>query len=333
VRRIQTADLTIHAPPFRRNPSRWGQRVPIAMLASVGFFLAGYMALYQWELLPNVWDPVWGEDGTARVLMSETSHTMRRWIGIPDAALGALAYLGDAIYGLAGSTRRWQYRPWLVLLFGFVVIPLGIVSAVLVGLQATVVGHWCFLCLVAATLSLTLVPLAVGEVWATLKFLGRVRRKARDLRVVWCVLWGGFHPVATEVARPGEVGLDERNYTPPRGTMWPRLVEAMLGLWLMASPFIFGIPLDRTLVWAVTLGAGGAVFVLALLSCWPRARLAHYVTVGVGIGLFFFGYLQSDWMAGFHQNHMMVGLLLAMFSILPTDTTLPPEPWRREVPE
>ena len=28
---------------------------------------------------------------------------MRRWFGIPDAAFGAIAYLGDAIFGLAGA--------------------------------------------------------------------------------------------------------------------------------------------------------------------------------------------------------------------------------------
>ena len=27
-------------------------------------------------------------------------------------------HLGDAVLGLAGSTRRWQYRPWMVILFG-----------------------------------------------------------------------------------------------------------------------------------------------------------------------------------------------------------------------
>jgi hypothetical protein len=35
---------------------------------------------------------------------------MRRWFRIPDAALGAIAYLGDLVFGLAGSTRRWQDR-------------------------------------------------------------------------------------------------------------------------------------------------------------------------------------------------------------------------------
>ena len=31
--------------------------------------------------------------------------------GIPDSIMGAMAYLGDVIFALAGSTRRWQDRP------------------------------------------------------------------------------------------------------------------------------------------------------------------------------------------------------------------------------
>src|SRR5688500_19879522 len=107
---------------------------------------------------------------------------MRSWMLIPDAALGAIAYLGDAIYGLAGTTRRWQYRPWMVLLFGLDVIPLGIVSAVLVVMQGTVVGAWCFLCLVTAVISLLRVALAYDEVCSSLLYRKRVWRRTRKPR-------------------------------------------------------------------------------------------------------------------------------------------------------
>ena len=126
---FETPDISRIPPPWDYNPSRWSQRIPICILASVAAVIAGYMALYQWRLIPTVWDPVFG-DQSARVLDSDVSHEMRRWMIIPDAALGALAYLGDALFGLAGSTRRWQCRPWLVILFGIDVIPLGIVGVV-----------------------------------------------------------------------------------------------------------------------------------------------------------------------------------------------------------
>jgi hypothetical protein len=191
-------DLDAKAPPFDYNPSSWRHRVPIAVLAGVAFFISSYMALYQWRLVGAVWDPIF-VDGTRNVLDSEVSETMRGWMRIPDAALGALAYLGDAIYGLAGTTRRWQYRPWMVVLFGLDVIPLGIVSVILVIMQGTVVGSWCFLCLVTAAISLGLVLMAYDEVWATLKYLARVRRTG-SRRTFWRVFWGGAASEAEQVA-------------------------------------------------------------------------------------------------------------------------------------
>jgi len=190
------------APPWSHNPSAWRQRIPICVLAGAAFLIASYRALYQWRLIDDVWDPVFGEQ-TRRVLDSQVSETMRRWIGIPDAALGALAYLGDLIYGLAGSTRRWQYRPWMVVLFGIDVIPLGIVSAVLVALQGTVVGSWCTLCLVTAVISLVLVVMAFDEVWSCLAYLRRVHERSGSRRVVWDCFWGRGSREARGAALPG----------------------------------------------------------------------------------------------------------------------------------
>lgn len=192
-------DLEASAPPWDHNPSAWSQRIPICILAALGFIIAAYMALYQWRLISDVWDPIFG-DQTLRVLDSNVSRLLHRWVGIPDAALGAIAYLGDAIFGLAGSTRRWQYRPWMVVLFGIDVIPLGLVSAILVGLQFTIVGAWCFLCLVSAIISLVLIVFAYDEVWSCLLYLRRVWRGERSLRLLWNAFWGRASYEADEVA-------------------------------------------------------------------------------------------------------------------------------------
>jgi uncharacterized membrane protein len=128
---------------------------------------------------------------------------MQRWFGIPDAALGAVAYLGDAVFGLAGSTARWKDRPWLVVLFGIDVIPLGGVSAILVLVQTTVLAEWCFLCLVTAVISLILVYWAYDEVWSSLLFLRRVWQRSRSPQVLWTVFWGGRHADADAVAAGG----------------------------------------------------------------------------------------------------------------------------------
>lgn len=195
----EQADLEVTVPPFDYNPSAWSQRVPICILACVAFLMATHMALFQWHLIEAPWDPVFGDE-TRNVLESDVALMMHHWFGVPDAALGALAYLGDAIFGLAGSTRRWQYRPWLVILFGIDVIPLGIVSAILVVCQATIVGNWCFLCLITAVISLILVVMAYDEVYASLKLLYRVWQRTHDRQILWKVLCGRPTEIADEVA-------------------------------------------------------------------------------------------------------------------------------------
>ncbi len=183
--------------PWKHNPSQWSQRVPVALLAAIGAIIAVYMALYQLRLIDSVWDPVFG-DQSRQVLDSDVSHKLSNWFLMPDALLGAIAYLGDAIFALAGSTRRWQYRPWMVILFGIDVIPLGVVSAVLVAMQGAVVGAWCFLCLVTAVISLVLIVFAYDEVWSCLLYLRRVWQISRSPRAVWNTFWGRPSPVAHE---------------------------------------------------------------------------------------------------------------------------------------
>lgn len=203
-------DLDVIPKPWDHNPSSWSQRVPVAVLAAVALLISAYMGLYQWNLIGQVWDPVFGRQ-TEEVLKSDVSHQITRWVGIPDAILGALAYLGDIIFALAGSTRRWQFRPWMVVIFGIDVIPLGGVSAILVFMQAFVVGSWCFLCLVTAVLSLTLVYLAYDEVWTTLLYLREVRRRSRKKGDLWNAFWGRPSRAAYEagesmIKRTGHVG-------------------------------------------------------------------------------------------------------------------------------
>lgn len=184
--------------PWSYNPSSFSQRIAIALVALPAVFISLYLGLYQWGFIDSVWDPFFGKQSQA-VLDSDVSHLMRKWALIPDAILGFIAYLGDVIFALAGSERRWQYRPWLVLIFGFDVIPLGIVGAVLVFMQAFVVGYWCTLCIVTAIISLLLVVLAVDEVFSTLIYLGRFWKKTRSFRKLWKTFWGWPSEEAIEV--------------------------------------------------------------------------------------------------------------------------------------
>lgn len=170
------------------NPSAWPGRLWIAGIGSIATLISLYLGLFQWGFFPTVWDPVFGE-GTKQVLTSPLSHEFTRWIRIPDAVLGVFAYLTDVIFSLAGSTQRWQDRPWLVLLFGICVIPVGCVSIILVLLQGLVVKSWCFLCLCTATISLILIFLAYNEVKTSCLLLFELKKRASWTKT-WWAMWG-----------------------------------------------------------------------------------------------------------------------------------------------
>ena len=48
-------------PGWDYNPSSWKQRLPLIIIAIVGFFIALYMGLFQLKVLDSVWDPFFGE--------------------------------------------------------------------------------------------------------------------------------------------------------------------------------------------------------------------------------------------------------------------------------
>ncbi len=127
------------------NPSSWPQRAPIIALALVGLFLSRQMTAFQLQHITSIIDPFFGL-GTERVLTSDIS----RAFPIPDAGLGAFAYMIEFLMGFMGDKARWRTMPWMVTFFGILVVPLGVVSVALIILQPIAVGAWCTPCLVAA---------------------------------------------------------------------------------------------------------------------------------------------------------------------------------------
>ena len=178
------------APPHDHNPSSWRARGPIVALALTAAIAAGYLALYQWGVVSELGAPL---------LESEPAQAVRRWLGVPGAALAALAYFGAAMFCLVGSTRRWQYRPWLVLMFSLDVILLAISSLALAVAHAVFAGAWSGLYLAAAAIPPLLLALAFDELRATLSYLGRVNRRTLGPRVTWDSLWGRYDARAAEV--------------------------------------------------------------------------------------------------------------------------------------
>lgn len=174
-------------PGWSYNPATWSQRLPIVGLAMAGFFIAGYLSLYQFRDyygwgLGSVWEPFFGT-GSEEILTSELSYVLP----IPDAALGALAYLLDAVTGVIGGTKRWRTMPWIVILFALMVGPLGVVSVGLVIAQPVVYGQWCTLCLGSAVVSALMIGPAMDEALATCQYMRRVYDAGES---VWRAFWG-----------------------------------------------------------------------------------------------------------------------------------------------
>jgi len=138
----------------------------VALLAGAGLLIAGYLSLFELGVTNGVWDPVFG-NGSREVL----SSTLATSLPVPDALLGVLAYLAEAVLALAGGAERWRVQPRLVLAYGGLSTGLGCAAIGLAAVQAFAIHAWCLLCLGSALVSLTAFSLAAPELMATIRRL------------------------------------------------------------------------------------------------------------------------------------------------------------------
>lgn len=111
--------------------------------------------------------------------------------------------------------------------------------------------------------------------------------------------------------------------------MWARTVEIMLACWLCISPMVFHRGAAESLRWGVDPIAGAVVILLATLACYRPLRGAHLAILLVAAWLVVDGYLMTGAEAApREQNRLVVGLLLMMFAICPTEGDEPPLGWR-----
>jgi nucleoside-diphosphate-sugar epimerase len=226
------------APPgWDYSPSGWTNRLPIIVLAFVGLFISRYLAAFQLGHVDAAWDPLFGA-GTEIIITSAVSEA---W-PVSDAGLGASVYVLEIITGVIGDKRRWRTMPWMVLLFGILIVPLGAVSVFFIIIQPVVIGTWCTLCLVGALAMLLQIPYSFDEILATLQFLKERRRQGRPL---WHVMWrgdtmaGGSADYSDNFEAPLRVLLREMLLT-GISLPWTLLVSTLLGVALMCSRLLYG---------------------------------------------------------------------------------------------
>lgn len=173
-------------PGWTYNPSAWTQRIPIIALALIGVYVSRYLAAYQLGHIEDVWDPFFTgsptdpQNGTEEIITSSVSEAFP----VSDAAVGGYTYMLEIVTGIIGSQRRWRTMPWLVVLFGLMIAPLGVTSILFIIIQPVVIGTWSIIALIGAAAVLVQIPYALDELLASFQFLRRrVKAGQNALRV------------------------------------------------------------------------------------------------------------------------------------------------------
>lgn len=110
--------------------------------------------------------------------------------------------------------------------------------------------------------------------------------------------------------------------------MWARHFEIALGLWLVASPFIF-LPDGTRLEWLHDFILATVLIVVPLFAYRESLRRIHLLLVLPALWLIGRGWLiaVTSGATPESQNHLLVGLVLAMLAIIPSHAARPPPAW------
>lgn len=269
-------------PGWNRNPSSWFQRAPIIFLAFIGFFISRYMTAYQLGHIDGVWDPFFSgvdsdKNGTEFIITSPLSEA---W-PVPDAGLGAMTYAMEILVGLIGSQQRWRTMPWLVTLFGIMIVPLGIVSITFIIIQPILLGTWCTPCLIAAAAMLIQIPYSLDELLATGQFLKRRHDAGKPVLKIFF----------TGDTDEGEARKRDDNFEQPPLAVLRAFFSGAINLpWNLALCILVGIWLMLT---RITLGhegsmanwdhlVGSLVITVSVCALAEMARPARFLIIPLG---------------------------------------------------
>ena len=301
-------------PGWDFSPSGWFQRLPIIILAFVGFFISRYLCAYQLGHIDGIWEPFFAgsagdsQNGTEEIITSDVS---KAW-PVPDAGLGALTYALEILTGIIGSTRRWRNMPWLVMLFGIMIVPLGIVSITFIIIQPIIIGTWCTLCLIAAAAMLIQIPYSLDELVATSEFLWRRKKQGRPLLRIFF----------TGDTDEGKWEEKEDNFAQAPSTIlkdmltggvtipWNLGVCLAIGLWLMFTRLTFGT--EGSMANADHL-IGALVMTIVITALAESARAVRFLIMPFGLALLVVPFVYEVGMWSL-INSLICGVLLIVLS-------------------
>ncbi len=296
-------------PGWSYSPSTYLQRLPIIALGAFGFLIARSLTAYQLGHIGGVWEPffagissVVGKNGTEAIITSDVS---KAW-PIADAGLGGVAYVFEVLMGVMGDRRRWRTMPWMVAMFGIVVVPLGVISIYFIIIQPIVIGTWCTLCLATAVAMLVMIPLSLDELVAMGQFLVQSHRRGEPF---WRTFFkGGAQPAEQQDHHAGfDAPLPAAIASAVRGVNlpWTLVASAVLGVFLMFTRVFF----DTVPPMANSDHLVGALIVtFAVMAMAEVGRVLRFVNVAFGAWL-----VLAPWvLAGASTFASWIGVLIGL---------------------
>jgi uncharacterized membrane protein len=295
------------------NPSSWPQRWIMIVLGFLGLVVSRYLAAFQMGYLTGVVDPLFGRS-SEHVLNSSMSLSLP----ISDAGVGAVAYTFEFLMGFMGSPSRWRTMPWMVALFGILVIPLGFVHIFLVVSQPITVGAWCFFCIVAACIMLPMIPLEVDEVVAMIQ---HTIQSVKNGERFWNVFWKGGQPMEET---PGKQGPDLMNLNSQfkkvfKASLWGMsspvnlLISLVLGLFLVVFPGIIQQDI-QSFFSDVNHLCGSLIIVIAVTSFAEVVRPLRFLNVPVGLAVAILPWFTQAVSLQFQVIDLVCGISICLLS-------------------
>jgi hypothetical protein len=273
-------------PGWSYNPSSWPQRAVLVAIALIGLMVSRYLAAYQLGYLDEVWDPFFGSASTRSVLDSEISHMMP----ISDAGPGGIAYSVEFLMAFMGGVARWRTMPWMVTLFGILVIPLGLAHVTLVMSMPVSVHTFSTLAVLAGIVMLPMVALTVDEVVAMGQHMKQARRRGDRDGSTWNVfrLGGKADGCTADERTPEMLDLPDRPLALTRSSLWgvrtPLALTALaaLGIWTYVAPGVLGVDIRSGAADIAHLG-GALIVVVAVVAMAEVLRPLRLLAVPVGL--------------------------------------------------
>lgn len=301
-------------PGWSYNPSSWPQRWIMMVLAFMGWVVSRYLAAFQLGYIDSMWDPFFGQQ-SEQVLNSSMSHSLP----ISDAGLGALAYTFEFLMGWMGAPSRWRTMPWMVALFGILVIPLGLVHIFLVISQPIMVGAWCSFCLIAAAIMLPMIPLEADEVIAMIQFMKKKLKKGQES--FWKLFWkGGTIESDAEDKAPDMMELPAKPLSVYKSSVWGMSVpwglalSTLLGGLMVAAPGFFGVGIQETIADIFHL-TGSLVVVVSVICMGEPLRIGRYLNVPLGLVVAVAPWFLDSSLTSLSITGAVLGLAVALLSL------------------